>query len=67
MRLATRFILILLTLVVSMNAQPPMPRLEKHGAVTHLIVDGKPWLSLAGELLNNALRRPKMCGRRGPT
>lgn len=37
-------------------AQPsqPMPRLEKRGAVTQLIVDGKPWLSLAGELLNNA-------------
>ena len=29
------------------------PRLEKRGAVTHLIVDGKPWLSLAGELGNN--------------
>lgn len=37
-------------------AQPaqPMPRLEKRGAVTQPIVDGKPWLSLAGELLNNA-------------
>lgn len=31
-----------------------IPHLEKQGAVTHLIVDGKPWLSLAGELLNNA-------------
>ena len=32
----------------------PIPRLEKRGAVSQLIVDGKPWLSLAGELLNNA-------------
>ena len=32
----------------------PIPRLEKRGSVTQLIVDGKPWLSLAGELLNNA-------------
>jgi Beta-galactosidase len=31
-----------------------IPHLEKQGTVTHLIVDGKPWLSLAGELLNNA-------------
>ena len=35
-------------------AQAPMPRLERRGAATQLIVDGKPWLSLAGELLNNA-------------
>ncbi|MFB3778264.1 MAG: DUF5597 domain-containing protein [Bryobacteraceae bacterium] len=31
----------------------PIPRLEKRGAVTQLIVDDKPWLSLAGELGNN--------------
>ena len=35
-------------------AAGPIPHLEKRGAVTHLIVDGKPWLGLAGELLNNA-------------
>jgi hypothetical protein len=34
-------------------AAPPIPRLEKRSGVTHLIVDGKPWLALAGELLNN--------------
>jgi hypothetical protein len=32
----------------------PIPHLEKRGTVTQLIVDGKPWLSLGGELLNNA-------------
>ncbi len=31
-----------------------MPHLERQGGVLHLIVDGKPWLSLGGELLNNA-------------
>jgi beta-galactosidase GanA len=31
-----------------------IPRLEKRCAVTQLIVDGRPWLSLGGELLNNA-------------
>jgi beta-galactosidase GanA len=31
-----------------------IPHLEKRGVVTQLVVDGKPWLSLAGELLNNA-------------
>jgi len=43
---------------VTMSAQTPaaapIPHLEKRGAVTHLIVDGRPWLGLAGELLNNA-------------
>ena len=36
------------------SAAAPIPHLEKRGAVTQLIVDGKPWLGLAGELLNNA-------------
>jgi hypothetical protein len=31
----------------------PVPRLEKRGAVTQLMVDGKPFLALAGELGNN--------------
>jgi len=48
----------LFTLAGVTNAQnpavKPMPRLEKRGAVTQLMVDEKPWLSLAGELLNNA-------------
>ena len=43
---------------VAMSAQTPaaapIPHLEKRGAVTQLIVDGRPWLGLAGELLNNA-------------
>jgi len=30
------------------------PRLEKRGAVTQLIVDGKPFLVLAGELRNSS-------------
>jgi len=31
-----------------------IPRLEKRGEVTQLIVDGKPWLALAGELHNSS-------------
>jgi hypothetical protein len=31
-----------------------MPHLEKRGPVTQLIVDGKPFLALAGELYNNS-------------
>lgn len=31
-----------------------MPHLEKHGAVTQLMVDGKPFLALGGELYNNS-------------
>jgi hypothetical protein len=39
---------------IAVAAEPPIPRLERQGAVTHLMVDGKPWLALGGELLNNA-------------
>jgi len=46
--------IVLVALAGVVSAQTPMPRIEKQGAVTHLMVDGKPWLSLAGELLNNA-------------
>ena len=42
------------TVSAQTSAAAPIPHLEKRGAVTHLIVDGKPWLGLAGELLNNA-------------
>jgi hypothetical protein len=31
-----------------------IPHLQKHGTATQLIVDGKPFLALAGELLNNS-------------
>jgi hypothetical protein len=40
--------------IAQTQANAPIPRLERRGAVTQLIVDGNPWLSLAGELLNNA-------------
>jgi len=48
-------------------AAAPMPHLEKQGAVTHLIVDGRPWLGLAGELLNTPPPPPRTCGPYGPT
>ena len=41
-------------LACSLAAQPPLPHLEKRGAVTQLIVDGRPFLALGGELLNNS-------------
>ena len=31
-----------------------IPHLRKQGTATQLIVDGKPFLALAGELLNNS-------------
>jgi beta-galactosidase GanA len=50
-----RTLLAFITLASSVaHAQQPIPHLERHGAVTHLMVDGKPWLALGGELLNNA-------------
>src|SRR6187399_2528451 len=35
-------------------ASPPLPTLESRGAATQLIVDGKPYLILGGELANTA-------------
>lgn len=35
-------------------AETEIPRLEKRGEVTQLIVGGKPWLALAGELHNSS-------------
>jgi beta-galactosidase GanA len=37
-----------------MSADTPAPHLEKRGQVTQLIVDGKPYLALAGELHNSS-------------
>jgi hypothetical protein len=49
---------VLFALAVTASAQAPaaapIPHLEKRGAATQLIVDGKPWLALAGETDNTA-------------
>ncbi len=42
-----------LVLAAAAFAQRDLPRLEKRGAATQLIVDGKPFLILGGELGNN--------------
>jgi len=39
---------------VATTAVSEIPHLQKHGTATQLIVDGKPFLALAGELLNNS-------------
>lgn len=57
-------ILIALTLVCSpivvAQAQTSgIPHLEKHGTATRLVVDGKPFLILGGELLNSSSSSPK--------
>lgn len=47
--------LLLAALALSgVSGQEGIPRLEKRGAVTQLIVDGAPFLVLGGELLNNS-------------
>ena len=43
----------LLAAIPARSAQP-IPHLEKRGAATQLIVDGKPYLALAGETANTA-------------
>ena len=42
------------SLAVVAVAQQKIPQLEKHGNVTQLMVDGKPFLILGGELLNSS-------------
>ena len=39
---------------VPTTAASPIPHLRKQGTATQLIVDGKPFLALAGELRNNS-------------
>ena len=35
-----------------------LPRLERHGGVTRLMVDGKPYLAIGGELHNSTSSDP---------
>ncbi|ACB76240.1 DUF5597 domain-containing protein [Opitutus terrae] len=46
--------LVLASVGVVAAAQNVIPRLEKRGEVTQLVVDGAPFLILGGELLNNS-------------
>ena len=43
-----------LALATAFAAQAAPPRLEKHGSTQQLIVDGKPFLILGGELGNSS-------------
>jgi hypothetical protein len=43
-----------LALAAAQGAEPEIPHLRKQGTATQLIVDGKPFLVLAGELTNNS-------------
>ena len=50
-----RIVWALVVSAVLASAQPnALPRLERRGSVSQLIVDGKPFLALGGELLNNS-------------
>jgi len=44
----------LVTLCAEPTADPQIPRLERRGQATQLIVDGTPWLILGGETANTA-------------
>ena len=52
--LGTAAIAVLLAAPCWGQITPGMPRLQKQGTATQLIVDGKPFLALSGELANNA-------------
>ncbi len=43
-----------ISLLATSRAAPPIPKLERRGAVTQLIVDGQPWLIRGGEVANTA-------------
>ena len=53
----------LFAIVITANSQTkattPVAHLEKRGVATQLIVDGKPFLALAGELNNTAASSPE--------
>ena len=49
-----RLVLVGLLLVVGKAGAQSMAHLEKHGTTTQLVVDGKPFLVLGGELANTA-------------
>jgi len=52
--------------LLARSASQPIPRLEKRGQTVQLIVDGKPYLALAGETSNTASSSPRYwirCGR----
>ncbi len=46
--------LVLLAAAIPAQSAQPIPHLEKRGVATQLIVDGKPYLALAGETANTA-------------
>jgi hypothetical protein len=48
----------LVTVGAEPAADPAIPRLERRGQATQLIVDGQPWLILGGEVMNTASSDP---------
>jgi len=55
MKLCTSFFCALFCgAILSGQSAPEIPRLQKQGTATQLIVDGKPFLALAGELHNSS-------------
>ena len=48
----------LVAAVTAASAAPGLPHLERRGQATQLVVDGRPWLMLAGELNNTAASDP---------
>ena len=57
MKISLFFALFVLAFVGAQAAEPAtgaIPHLEKRGEATQLIVDGKPWLILGGEIANTA-------------
>jgi hypothetical protein len=58
LRSLIRCLAVCLVALATVRAEPPadpqIPRLEKRGQATQLIVDGKPWLILGGEIANTA-------------
>ena len=51
--------LALLAAAIQTKADTPVAHLEKRGVATQLIVDGKPFMALAGELTNTAASSPE--------
>src|SRR5579883_3381874 len=54
MRIASLFIMIAALACAKARAQSPIPHLDRQGAWTRLIVDGKPFIVIGGELHNSS-------------
>src|SRR5664280_3141844 len=53
-RKLSAFLLLMLAFSINSASQAPIPSLKEQGTAKQFIVDGKPFIALSGELMNNS-------------